>query len=173
MNIGEGVVLIIIIISVGVILFVLPLKTIADRTDDLSTIIAETETTKTVDKVLSTGVFTLDDYSKYEYNITTETRNSYSIEIEARIMDENPGKKTTQANANKQGENESYSLYTEQILDILNNKKALTLKEGDMFFIITKNTNIPFSQIFALGSNLTNTIVAQHGGYVVKTGSAE
>ena len=61
-------------------------------------------------------------------------------------MDENPGKKTTQANYTKIGENVYYSDYTTQVLNQLNvgttsGTGKIVLKEGDRIVVDVKNTN--------------------------------
>lgn len=174
---GDSLITIVAIVLAAILMFVFPLMAMSDRTDDISELTVQTATTDFVDTVRTTGKLSLDDYAKFEQKISA-TGNSYDIEMEAKIMDENPGKKTTQANPNKIGENVSYSLYTEQILDTLNNKKSLSLKEGDMFSTSVKNTNITLSQqlknfFYTVAGNDTYTIAAQHGGYVTANGSGE
>ena len=82
----------------AVLMFVFPLMTMSDRTDDVSQLSVETATTEFVDDVRTTGKLSLDKYSKFVENIQA-TGNSYDVEMEVKTLDENPGKKTTQANA--------------------------------------------------------------------------
>ena len=88
----------------AVLMFVFPLMTMSDRTDDVSQLSVETATTEFVDDVRTTGKLSLDKYSKFVENIQA-TGNSYDVEMEVKTLDENPGKKTTQADATKIGEN--------------------------------------------------------------------
>ena len=100
--------------------------------------------------------------------------------MELNVLDENPGKKTTQAEKTKIGENVYYTMYTSQILDTINPSngvtKTLALKEGDMFTASVKNTNTTLSQqlknfFYSVTGNDTYTIAAEHGGIVTANGS--
>ena len=95
--------------------------------------------------------------------------------MELKILDENPSKKTTQAEATKIGENLYYSLYTSQILDRIE-KGTLYLKEGDIFIVTVKNSNTTVSQelknfFYKVSGNDTYTIAAEHAGIVTANGS--
>ena len=129
---GDTLITVIAIALAAVLMFVFPLMTMSDRTDDVSQLATETATTEFVDNVRTTGKLTLDNYSQFVENISS-TGNSYDVEMELQVLDENPGKKTTQAEATKIGENVYYTMYTSQILDELDNSASGTkaLKEGD------------------------------------------
>lgn len=173
---GDTVITITAIALAAVLMFVFPLMTMSDRTDDVSQLTVETATTEFVDDVRTTGKLTMDKYSKFVENISS-TGNSYDVEMELKVLDENPGKKTTQASPDKIGENVYYSKYTSQILDELENssKKTMPLKEGDYFYASVKNTNTTMSQqlknfLYSVTGNDTYTIAAEHGGVVSTTG---
>ena len=83
----------------------------ADRSDDVSTLAVQTATTDFVDKVRTTGKLTIDDYDKYVSTISS-TGNSFDVDLELQILDENPGVKTTQTEMTKIGENLYYNEYT-------------------------------------------------------------
>lgn len=172
---GDSLITIVAIVLAAILMFVFPLMSMSDRTDDISELTVKTATTEFVDNVRTTGTLTLDDYAAFEQRIAA-TGNSYDIEMEIQVMDENPGKKTTQANPNKTGENVSYSLYTSQILDTLSTNGKYALKEGDMFSTSVKNTNTTLSQqlknfFYTVAGNDTYTIAAQHAGYVTANGN--
>ncbi|MCI8412316.1 MAG: hypothetical protein HFJ40_07855 [Clostridia bacterium] len=175
---GDTLITIIAIALAAVLMFVFPLMTMSDRTDDVSQLTVETATTEFVDDVRTTGKITMDKYGKFVENLSS-TGNSYDIEMEAKILDENPGKKTTQASSTKIGENVYYSMYTSQILDTVsgsNGKKILALKEGDMFSASVKNTNTTMSQqlknfFYSVTGNDTYTIAASHAGFVTANGT--
>ena len=176
---GDTLITIIAIAFAAVLMFVFPLMTMSDRTDDVSKLAVETATTEFVDDVRTTGKLTMDKYSKFVENISS-TGNSYDVEMELNVLDENPGKKTTQAEATKIGENVYYTMYTSQILDAINpssgQTKTLALKEGDMFSASVKNTNTTLSQqlknfFYSVTGNDTYTIAAQHGGMVTANGT--
>ena len=140
-SLGDTFITIFGIVLAAILMFGFPLMSMSDRTDDIVTMTAQTATTEYVDDVRTRGKITMDNYSAFEQRLAS-TGNAYDIEMEVKVLDENPGKKTTQANYTKIGENVYYSMYTSQILDAMNaNGGVLTLKEGDMFSTSVKNTN--------------------------------
>ncbi len=172
---GDSLATIFVILLAAIIMFVFPLMTMADRTDDISQLTVQTATTDFVDKVRTTGKLSMEDYSAFEEKISA-TGNKYDIELEAKVLDENPGKKTTLAQADKIGKNEYYSIYSSQILDTLSSSK-LTLKEGDIFSASVKNASSTLSQqlknfAYKVTGNDTYVIAAQHSGYVTANGSS-
>ena len=165
------------VIAIGlaaVLMFVFPLMTMSDRTDDVSQLAVETATTDFVDEVRTTGKITPDKYSKFIESIGS-TGNTYNVEMQIQVLDENPGKKTTQTTKDKIGENVYYSEYTTQIQDVLNSNNTYKLKEGDIFSVNVKNTNQTLAQqlknfFYTVVGNDTYTIAASHGGMVTATG---
>lgn len=165
------------VIAIGlaaILMFVFPLMTMSDRTDDISQLTVETATTEFVDEIRTTGKITPNEYSKFIQNIQS-TGNLYNVEMQVQVLDENPGKKTTQTAKDKIGENEYYSVYTSQIEEVLNKNKAYTLKEGDIISVSVKNTNQTLAQqlknfFYTVIGNDTYTIAASHGGIVSATG---
>ena len=115
---GDSVITIVAIVLAAILMFVFPLMTMSDRTDDISQLTVQTATTDFVDNVRTTGKLSMDNYAAFEQKINA-TGNTYDIEMEAKILDENPAKKTTQATATKIGENVYYSMYTSQLLDTM------------------------------------------------------
>lgn len=178
---GDTIITIVAIVLAAILMFVFPLMSMSDRTDDIAQLTVTTQTTEFVDNVRTTGRLTMDDYSAFEQSIAA-TGNTYDIEMELQVLDENPGKKTTQADYTKIGENVYYSMYTSQILDTIapsgGAKKVLTLKEGDWFSATVKNTNTTLAQtlsnfFYTVTGNDTYVIAAEHGGYVTANGSGE
>lgn len=171
---SDTLITVIAIVLAAVLMFVFPLMTMSDRTDDVSQLAVETATTDFVDEVRTTGKITPDKYSKFIENIGS-TGNTYNVEMQVQVLDENPGKKTTQSQKDKIGENVYYSVYTSQIEDILNSNKNYNLKEGDLFSVNVKNTNQTLAQqlknfFYTVVGNDTYTIAASHGGMVTATG---
>lgn len=175
---GDTLITVIAIALAAILMFVFPLMTMSDRTDDVSQLTIETATTEFVDDVRTTGKLTMDKYNKFVETISA-TGNSYDTEMEIKVLDENPGKKTTQAEATKIGENVYYSMYTSQILDSIgDNSKVLALKEGDIFSTNVKNTNTTLSQqlknfFYSVTGNDTYTIAAEHAGIVTANGTGK
>ena len=154
------------------LMFVFPLMTMSNRADDVSQLSVQSLTTQFVDDVRTTGKITSDKYNKFVENIHS-TGNTYDVEIEVKVRDENPGKKTTQANSKKIGEDVYYSIYTTQIENTLKNNNAYNLKEGDIVSVSVKNTNTTMSQQLSGGTStgLTGTIAGEASGIVTANGN--
>jgi len=176
---GDTLITITAIALAAVLMFIFPLMTMSDRADDVAGLTVKTATTEFVDDVRTTGKLTIDKYSKFVETISA-TGNTYDIEMELKVLDENPGKKTTQVATTKIGENVYYSMYTSQILDTIapvgGGKATLTLKEGDIFSANVKNTNTTLSQqlknfFYAVAGNDTYIITAGHAGIVTANGT--
>ena len=171
---SDTLVTIIAIALAAILMFVFPLMTMSDRTDDVSQLTVETATTEFVDDIRTTGKITQDKYDKFIEAIGS-TGNTYNVEMEVQILDENPGKKTTQTEHDKIGENVYYSVYTSQIEEKLKNDGVYKLKEGDIVSVSVKNTNQTLAQqlknfFYTVVGNDTYTIAASHGGIVSATG---
>lgn len=173
---GDTLITIVAIALAAILMFVFPLMTMSDRTDDVSQLSVETATTEFVDDVRTTGKLTLDKYEKFAQSIAA-TGNTYDIDMEVKVLDENPGKKSAQAVNSRIGENVYYSEYTSQIMQDLNNstKNQKMLKEGDIFSTSVRNTNQTISQqlknfFYKVSGNDSYTIAAEHAGIVTATG---
>ena len=158
----------------AILMFVFPLMTMSDRTDDVAQLTVETATTEFVDNVRTTGKITPENYDSFVQSINS-TGNTYDVEIEIKVLDENPGKKTTQTNRTTIGENVYYSIYTSQIEDVLNTKGKYLLKEGDMVSVSVKNTNRTIAQMlkdffYSITGNDAYQIAAQQSAMVTANG---
>lgn len=172
---GDTLITIIAIALAAILMFVFPLMTMSDRTDDVSQLAVKTATTEFVDDIRTTGKITPEKYSKFVQNIAS-TGNTYDVEMEVKVLDENPGKKTTQVEREKIGENVYYSVYTSQITEKLDNNQTYNLKEGDIVSVNVKNTSQTMSQqlknfFYTVVGNDTYTIAAEHAGIVTATGN--
>jgi len=172
---GDSLITIVAIFLAAILMFVFPLISMSERTDDVSELAVQTATTEFVDQVRTTGKLRLDDYDKFLQTIVS-TGNSFDVDIEVQQLDENPGVKTTQADMTKIGENLYYNLYTSQVEEKLNKNGKIILKEGDRVAVTVKNTNKTISQslksfFYQLAGNDTYQIFAQHAGIVTVNGS--
>ena len=69
-------------------------------------------------------------------------------------------------------------MYTSQILDQLNDKKVITLKEGDIISLSAKNKTSTLSQqlknfFYSVAGNDTYSIAAEHAGIVTANGTGK
>ena len=134
---GDSLITVVAIFLAAILMFIFPLMSLAERTDDISQLAVQTATTEFVDDIRTTGKMTLDDYEAYLGELNS-TGNSFDVEMLIQQLDENPGKKTTQTEATKIGENLYYNIYTTQIMDKLNTTGRITLKEGDIVTVTVK-----------------------------------
>lgn len=169
---GDTLITVVAIVLAATLMFVFPLMTMSNRADDVSQLSVQSLTTQFVDDVRTTGKITSDKYNKFVENIHS-TGNTYDVEIEVKVRDENPGKKTTQANSKKIGEDVYYSIYTTQIENTLRKNNAYNLKEGDIVSVSVKNTNTTMSQQLSGGTStqLTGTIAGEASGIVTANGN--
>lgn len=163
-------------LAVAVILmFIFPLVTMSDRTDDVSQLTVDIATTEFVDDIRESGKITPDRYSKYIESIGS-TGNTYNIELEVKILDENPKRKVIELPQTMETtDNVYYSVYNSQIENVLNNGNDYYLKEGDIVKVSAKNTNQTIAQqlknfFYTVVGRDTYVIGSSHGGLVTATG---
>ena len=171
---GDSLITVVAIFLAAILMFIFPLMSLAERTYDISNLAVQTATTEFVDKVRTTGKMTMEDYESYLSDLTS-TGNSFDVEILVQQLDENPGVKTTQAEATKIGENLYYNIYTTQVLEQLDKTGRITLKEGDLVTVTAKNTNQTISQMlrnffYMISGNDSYQIAGQHTGVVSVNG---
>lgn len=173
---GDTLVTVVAIFIAAVLMFVFPLMSISERNDDISQLSVQTSIVEFVDNIRSTGKITLDNYDKFLQAIAS-TGNSYDVEIEVKVLDENPGKKSAQTDITKIGENVYYSVYTSQIESELYDDSSAQklLKEGDIISVSVKNTNTTIAQMlknffYSISGNDTYSIEASHSGVVMTNG---
>lgn len=165
------------VVAIGVaaiLMFMFPLMTVSERSDDVSQLSAQSATTQYVDGIRTTGKMTMSGYDKFVQTLNA-TGNTFDVEIELKILDENPAKKTAQVSYTKIGENVYYSKYTSQIVQDLKNNNEIKLKEGDIISVSVKNTNTTVSQLlrnflYKVTRNENYQISASHGGIVTVNG---
>ena len=137
---------IIAVIVASIIMFIFPFVILADRNDDIAQLTVETLTEEFVDSVIKTGKITSEDYQKFILRLDA-SRNTYDINIEVKILDENPSKKVTDDTGTSLGVNTYYSIFTSQIEEkfVVPDSKII-LKEGDEIFVTVKNNSKTLSQ---------------------------
>lgn len=145
-ELGDSLITIVAIALGAILMFIFPLMSMSERTDDISQLAVKSATDNFVDDIRTTGKITLDGYEQYLQAITS-TGNSFEVEMEVHQLDENPGVKVTQAEMTKIGENVYYSKYTSQVEEELTQKGRMKLKEGDRVVVTVKNTNQTIAQL--------------------------
>ena len=172
---GDSLITIVAIALAAVLMFVFPLMSLSERTDDISELVVQSTTDEFVDEIRTTGKITLDNYEKYLQTISS-TGNSFDTEIVVHQLDENPGVKVSEAEMTKIGENVYYSIYTSQVQEELNKNGKIKLKQGDMVTVTVKNTNQTIAQLlrnffYRISGNDSYQIAAQGNAIVTVNGS--
>ena len=175
---SDTLITIVAILLAAILMFVFPLMSVAERSDDMSSLSVQTATTEFVDNSRVVGKITMANYQKLVSTISA-TGNTFDIEMEVKILDENVGKKSAWTTGTVIGENIYYSVYTAQILEVLmdeNGTSSYNMSEGDILSVSVKNTNKTMAQtirsaFYSISGNDTYQISAQHSGIVTATGS--
>ena len=147
---------IIALLVAGVLIFIVPLVTLTDRSDNVAQENVRLIVEEFVTEVKNTGKLTKTQYQEFVTELHSSGNSTYDIEIQIQHLDENPGKKTAQANYTKIGENVYYSDYTTQVLSQIGietgtqtvdtSKSTMLLKEGDIITVQVKNSNSTAAQ---------------------------
>ena len=136
------------IIIAAILMLLVPLVIIADRNDDLAVLSVQTLTAEFVDQIIKTGKLTENEYQSYLNSLST-TGNTYEVDIEIKILDDNTSKRQTMQ-TNNVGENSYYSIYSTQIEEKLfetgNDEGFIILKEGDIVSVVARNSSKTLSQ---------------------------
>ena len=154
----------------AVLMFIFPLMSTADRTDDVSQQVVKAKTQEFVDNIRSTGKITSDKYDSFVKAVGA-TGNSYNVDMQVQVLDESASKKTTTAASTKVGENYYYKEYNDQIQGALAQSGVYRLKQGDMVSVEVKNTNKTISQVlknfmYKVTGKGNASITAQSSGIV-------
>ncbi|MBQ7410555.1 MAG: hypothetical protein IJW20_04140 [Clostridia bacterium] len=179
---SDTLITIVAILLATVLMFIFPLLSVSERSDDISQLSVQTATAEFVDNSRTIGKITMDNYTKLVTTIAA-TGNSYDVEMEVKVLDENIGKKSAWTQGTVIGENVYYSVYTSQIVEVLEDKDnkynsngVYKMKEGDIFSVSVKNTNKTLSQtirgvFYSISGSDVYTIAAQSSGVVTANGS--
>ena len=158
-----------------ILLFIFPLMSVSERSDDISQLTVQTATSEFETAVTTKGKISLTDYQKLISTLSA-TGNSYDVEMEVKILDENIGKKSAWTSGIVIGENSSYSIGTTSIVEEITQKGSYSLKEGDVFIVRVKNTNKTLAQtirgaIYTVAGSDNYSIAAEASGMVQANGS--
>ena len=171
---GDSLITIVGILLAAILMFIFPMMAISERNDDVSQLSVQTAVAEFVNNARTTGKITSSEYDNLIAKLYA-TKNTYDVEMEIQVLDKNPGKKQTEDG--KMGENIYYSIYTNQIMQELNEKGVKYMKEGDQLTVKASNTNNTISQMlknffYSLSGNDTYSIVGSQTGMVTTTGNS-
>lgn len=176
MSLGEGLSFVFIIIIAATLMFFVPVMIVSNNQDDISQVAVQSLVAEFVSKEAVKGKVTLDDYNEFVSKLHA-TGNTYSVELEHKIMTTNPNKGAT----DQLGENLYYSVYDSTIIQGekgINNSATgeYLMKKGDYLICTVKNTNRTrgeqfASAIYSIVGKDTYSIAASGSALVVNTGS--
>ena len=158
----------------AILMFVFPLMTVSNTQDDISQVAVQSLVSEFVNNAATKGMVSQDDFNSFISKLHA-TGNTYSVELEHKIMTTNPNKGAS----DQLGENLYYSVYNSTIVDStatgVNYNKEYLMKKGDYIIATVKNTNITIgSQIknflYSIVGKDTYTIAASASALVVNTG---
>lgn len=161
--------ILVICISIGGIC-IIPLVMFVNRnvvvTQEMVDLIVE----ETVTTVANTGILSQTEYQNLKSKLNA-TGRQFDIEVEIYVMDDNKGKKISQANYIKIGENVYYIKYQKQVEDELSTTNGkMLLKEGDKIYISAKSYSSLNESIFNFANSNEYTIFSSKLGMVTKNG---
>ena len=129
-----------------ILMFIFPAIEMANKTDEMAQTVSQVAVTDFVNKVASKGKITEFDYNELEQKLYA-TGNSYDIQIEVQILDDNPRRTFVNDNIGTD-EVRYYSLYTNTILEKLSETQEYLLKKDDYIVVTAKSTNITIGTQF-------------------------
>ncbi len=162
-----------------ILMFIFPIMEMTGKNDEISQTIVQVAVSDFVNKVSTQGKITQFDYNELVHKLYA-TGNSYDIQIEAKILDDNPRRDVTTANSEELGEYKYYSVYTNAILEkVLGEENGeYVLKKDDYIVVTAKNTNITIAtqfknMFYKLIGKETYTIGTSSSSVVVNGGDNE
>ena len=177
-DIGDSFMMIIAIFAGVVIMFIFPIMTIADRTDDIAQQTIQSALEEIVDQTCMTGELTPEARAEAEQTVAS-TGIIGDIEFEIEVLDENPEKKGVQVQRDKIDGKWYYKIYTPQLDAYMYENGEIQpykFKPGDRIKASFKNTSLSWAEQIgsviytALGKNVY-TISAEASGMVMSNSS--
>lgn len=146
---SDTLITIIAIFIAAILMFIFPLMATASQNDEIAQVAVHSIVTDFTNKVAQEGEITASTYDEFIQKLHS-TGNTFDVELEAKILDENPGKKTTVTSQDLIGENIYYSEYTSTIENEIKTSGEYGMKKGDYIIASVKNTNV------TIGTSLKN-----------------
>ena len=176
---GDSAITIVAIFLAAILMFIFPLMTMADKTDDATALTVKSATTEFTNKIRTRGYISQEDYDTFVLAVAA-TGNSYDTDITVYKLDANPAKKQ-QGEEVRIGDNIYYTMYTTQVLEAIgagssedNTRNLLALSEGDIVTVKVQNTNTTIAGqlrnfFYRVTGNSDGAIVAEASGMVTKS----
>lgn len=167
-EIGDSFIIVIAIFIGGILMFIFPLMTMADKTDETTALAIQTATTDYTTEIRTTGYISQESYDNFILTLAA-TGNSYNVDITVMRLDSNPAKKNS-GDTTTIGDNIYYTMYTTQVLQAM----PLSLTEGDFVSVKVQNTNETIANqlrnfMYKVTGKSNGSIVGESSGMVTKT----
>lgn len=133
-----------------IIMFIFPTMEFAGKNDEISQTIVQVAVSDFVNAVSTKGKITIFDYNKLVQKLGT-TGNSYDIQMEVKVLDDNPRRTTVAGSRVTLGEYKYYTIYTNTIEEKLfsnDGDGTYKLKTDDYITVTAKSTNITLGTQF-------------------------
>lgn len=163
---------IMVVLIAVVALFIVPVMATANQNDKITQTSVQTIVADFVNTSAREGKITEENYDDFIQKLHA-TGNTYSVEIEVQVLDDNPGKKGE--NKNVIGENIYYSVFKNDIESKINSDHAYYLKKGDYVKAKVQNSNVTFGTqfknfLYSIMGKDTIAIEASSSALVTTTG---
>lgn len=164
---SDSFITIVLVLITSILVFMVPVVSVAHRNDITATNTVQTAVTEFVDKIRMSGSIKQADYDSL-LEILETTGNVYDVRVNVHYIDENPAKKTSSdvSDTIKIGENVYYVEYTKQIEDEFKKTDdgVIKLEAGDYVKVDVENSNQTLYQ------SLKKTLYNISGGAVGEIG---
>ncbi|MCL2383648.1 MAG: hypothetical protein FWC79_05895 [Oscillospiraceae bacterium] len=173
---GDSIITIVAIFIVAILMLIYPLLAIAQNNENVTQLAVQTVLSEFVNDVTTRGVIRQTDVDRLQQNLDA-TGNTFDVEFEIALLDENPGKKTVIVHTDAIGENLRFSIFTTTIEEALARDGFYLLSMGDTVQVTVRNTNRTIAQLLrdffysAVGRS-EYQIGASFSGMVVNSGRA-
>ena len=170
---SDTLITVIAIFLAAILMFVFPLMTVSNTQDDIAQVAVQSLVAEFVNNAATKGKITQEDYNAFISKLYA-TGNTYSVELEHKIMTSNPNKGST----DQLGENLYYSVYDPTIIEGdagIKTKNEYLMKKGDYIIATVKNTNVTIASqiknfLYSIVGKDTYTIASSASALVVNTG---
>ncbi len=163
---------IVVIFFAAIVMFIAPLMTMADKTDDAVNLTVQTATTEFKNKAITAGKLTQKDYDNFILTLAA-TGNAYNVEITINVYDGNNKKKSSEG-TQVIGDGTRITMYTSQVMDQLAKNGEINMPLDSEFIVVVKNANQTIAvqlrnKLYKVTGNDSSTITAEASGIVTKT----
>lgn len=160
------------IITVALVMFIFPLMATANQNDDITQTAVQALVSDFVNEAAKEGKITASNYNEFIQKLNA-TGNSYKVDLEVFVLDDNPGGKGP--NSDAIGENIGYSVFNNAIKSELETSGVYKLKQGDYIKVKVNNTSITFGTqvknfLYSIIGQDTIAIEASSSALVTTTG---